>query len=175
VPLEIATPDHAAETLGPKEVNGRRAASRHRAAGILLHRVLELWDGKSDVEPLLRELRIEAAADGDSVSRVRRRLATIARSPMLQRIAAAETVGREVPVRFVENGATVERRIDRLIREEDGYVVVDYKSGRKEGSRADKDKEQVARYCQAIRDLTGARCTGVLWYVGLDGESEEWI
>jgi len=120
------------------------------------------------VEPLLQQLASEAAANGEAVLRVRRRLATIARSPMLQRIARAETIGREVPVRFVEAGTLVERRIDRLIRENGGEVVIDYKSGLPEPVRMEKDRAQVARYCRAISEITGRACAGVLWYIDVE-------
>jgi len=167
VPCEIPVPPPH-ETLSSAEVAARRAGSRNRVSGILLHRVLELWDGRTDVEPLLKQLAVEAGAEPDSVTRVRRRLATISRSAMLQRIATAETLGREVPVRFLENGELVERRIDRLLRDGATDLVIDYKSGQPEAARVEKDRLQVERYCQAIRDITGRPCQGALWYIDLD-------
>lgn len=173
VPLTVASPG-ARETLDVAEVAARRAGSRNRAAGILLHRVLELWDGRSDNEPLLRQLAVEAAADADAVTRVRKRLATIARSPMLQRIASAETIGREVAVHFVEDGVPVERRIDRILREQiDGIsrdLVIDYKSGTPDPQRVTRDREQVERYCQAVAAITGHPCYGALWYIDLESD-----
>lgn len=169
VPLEIATPV-VAPRLGTGEIAARRAGSRNRIAGILLHRVLEHWDGRADVEPLLQQLASEVAANPDAVLRVRRRLATIARSETLQRIANAETIGREVPVRFLEEGTLVERRIDRLIRENGGEVVVDYKSGLAEEERVEKDRVQVERYCRAISGITGRECSGLLWYIDIESD-----
>jgi ATP-dependent helicase/nuclease subunit A len=174
VPLTVASPDAVAETLGVAEVAARRAGSRNRAAGILLHRVLELWDGRTEVEPLLRQLAVEAAADTDAVTRVRKRLATIARSPMLQRIARAETIGREVAVHFVEEGVPVERRIDRILREQvDGAprdLVIDYKSGTPDPQRVTRDREQVEHYCRAVANITGHACVGALWYIDLESD-----
>jgi ATP-dependent helicase/nuclease subunit A len=170
LPLAIASPERVAETLTPAEVAAKRAGSRNKAAGILLHRVLELWDGRTDVEPLLQQLASEAAADAEGVTRVRRRLQTIARSPILQRITRAETVGRELPVRFVESGVPVERRIDRLLRENGRDLVVDYKSGSPEPSRVARDREQVTRYAAAIAEMTGRECGALLWYIDLDSD-----
>ncbi len=171
VPLAVPSPETATETLTPAEVAARRAGSRNKAAGILLHRVLELWDGRGDVEPLLRQLASEAAADADAVTRVRRRLQTIARSPALQRVARAETIGREVPIRFVEKGVTVERRIDLLLRENGRDLVLDYKSGAPEPARVAKDREQVGRYAAAIAAMTGRPCGALLWYVDLESDA----
>jgi ATP-dependent exoDNAse (exonuclease V) beta subunit len=161
-------PEPVAARLTTGEVAAHRAASRNRATGILLHRVLERWDGVANPEPLLERLAAEAAADAEAVARVRRRLATIARSATQQRIVRAETVGREVPVRFVEEGVLVDRRIDRLIRENGAEVVVDYKSGVAEEERVRKDRLQVARYCRAISEITGRPCKGLLWYIDLE-------
>jgi len=171
VPADIPAPPPGEDALSTAEIAARRAGARNRVAGIVLHRVLELWDARGDLEPLLRAASSEAGADADSVARVRRRLAVVARSPIVSRIAAAETIGREMPVRFVENGIIVERRIDRLIRENGNDVVIDYKSGDPEGARVAKDREQVYRYCEAVAAITGRPCQGLLWYVGLEGDA----
>lgn len=170
VACEVATPTQPFETLTSAEIAARRAGSRNRAAGILLHRVLELWDGRSDVEPLLRQLAVEIGADIDTTTRVRQRLATIARSPMLKRIAAAETIGREMPVRFLEDDVLVERRIDRLLRESERELVIDYKSGQPEPSRVARDRMQIDKYCAAVSAITGRECGGALWYVDLESD-----
>jgi len=134
--------------------------------------VLELWDGDSDVEPLLAFAANEVAADDRSVASVRRRLLTIRISPAFQRIIKGTTVAREMSVRFAdETGAIVERRVDRLIRENDCEVVVDYKSGGPDRDRLERDREQVARYCRAIETMTGRPCSGLLWYI--DGDRDE--
>jgi ATP-dependent helicase/nuclease subunit A len=168
VACELPSPAPPSEILTSGEVAARRSGSRNKAAGILLHRVLELWDGRSDVEPLLQQLSAEAAADAEAVTRVRRRLSTIARSETLQRIARAETVGREMPIRFVEEGMTVERRIDRLIRENGRDLVIDYKSGAPEATRVEKDRLQVRRYAEAIGAITGRECDSLIWYIDLE-------
>jgi ATP-dependent helicase/nuclease subunit A len=168
VETSFADPEPGVEPLSAAEVAMRRSGVRGRAAGTLLHRALELWDGRSDVGPLLDRLASEAAADREVVARVRRRLSVIARSPTLERILRAETLGRELPVRFVQDGELVERRIDRLIREDGVEVVIDYKSGKPAPDRIERDREQVARYCGAIAAITGRPCRGLLWYVDLE-------
>ncbi|HEX9982784.1 MAG TPA: UvrD-helicase domain-containing protein [Thermoanaerobaculia bacterium] len=158
-PLFDATP------LAASEVAMYRAGSRNRTAGVLLHRVLERWDARSDAEPLLRRLAIEAAADEETIARVRARLATVARSPMRDRLARAETLGRELVIRYTDaEGAILERRLDRLIRENGRDIVIDYKTG----TPLEKHREQVATYCAAVSAITGRPCTGLLWYIDLD-------
>ncbi|MBV9492952.1 MAG: UvrD-helicase domain-containing protein, partial [Acidobacteria bacterium] len=162
LPLALDEPSPIAEPLSAEEIARERARGRNRAAGILLHRVLERWNGRGDVEGMLSVLAKESGVDADSVARVRARLATVAKSAMFQRIANAETLGRELALRFVENGNVVERRIDRLIRENGAQVIIDYKSGTAEESRLEKDREQVRQYCAALAAISGEPCTGVL-------------
>jgi ATP-dependent exoDNAse (exonuclease V) beta subunit len=157
--------------LSRPEIAIARASAPNRAAGILLHRVLERWDGQSDVEPLLAAMVVEQAADDDTAGLVRRRMATVSRSEMFRRMARAETLGREMPISFLDqNGALVERRIDRLIAEEGRHTVIDYKSGAPSEERLLRDREQVALYCRAVERLTGDSCQGVLWYIDAEND-----
>ena len=156
----IVTPPPAVELL-QSHAHARLAT---RAAGILLHRVLERWDGRAAVGPLLDQLAAEQGVDHATANKVRQRLAIVARSPTLARIAAAETLGRELPIAIAEDGLILERRIDRWLREPHGDLVVDYKSGQP----ADKDAEQVKQYCRALERMTGRPCRGLLWYIDVD-------
>jgi len=137
-----------------------------RTAGTLLHRVLERWDGRSPVTPLLDLLAAEEGVDRATAGKVQQRLAVVAKSPTFQRIAAAETLGRELPIAIAENGRLLERRIDRWLREPDADLVVDYKSGQP----AEKDVDQVMQYCRALEKMTGRPCRGLLWYIDVDSD-----
>ena len=142
------------------------ANAAQRAAGILLHRVLERWDGAAPFGALLAALAAEQATDRDVVARVEQRLTTIGSSAMLRRIAEAKTVGREMPLSFVdENGAIISKRLDRVIQEDGLDTVVDYKSGEPTADRLEGDRQQVALYCAAMQRLTGRPHRGVLWYI----------
>jgi ATP-dependent helicase/nuclease subunit A len=156
VPLALATPA-AIETA---EIQVRR----DRTPGILLHRVLELSDG--DPMKVVDAAAAELGAGNDVVARVKQRLRTIATSATFKRIVRAETIGREFPLRIDENGALVERRIDRLIREKGHEVVVDYKSG----APAAEHELQVKRYCEAVARMTGRACAGLIWYIDIDSD-----
>jgi ATP-dependent helicase/nuclease subunit A len=171
-PCVVPQPPPMVIELSRGEIAIARAGSAKRSAGIVLHRVLERWDGQSDVEPLLTAIAVEQAADDDCIALVRRRLATVSRSQMLQRIAHAQTIGREMPISFLdEGGAIVEKRIDRLIREDGVSTVIDYKSGAPSPERLVGDREQVAMYCRAVERMTGNPCQGALWYIDDDNDA----
>ena len=142
----------------------RRASSQKRGAGILLHRVLELWDGRSPIDSLLTSLAIEQGADDATAALVRKRIATVAKSETFLRITRAETLGRELQL-LTPDG---ERRIDRFLREGERDLVVDYKSGKPSEERVANDREQVGQYCQAMSAITGRPCAGLLWYIDVD-------
>jgi ATP-dependent helicase/nuclease subunit A len=166
LPAPAASPD----ILTAADVKIRRSSAQKRAAGIVLHRVLELWDGKLPVEPLLIAAAAEEGVDAATVTLVRRRLAKVAKSKTFLRIARAETLGRELPMIIDRDGSPVERRIDRFLREGENDLVVDYKSGQPSESRLLADRDQVSRYCSAMTAITGRPCKGLLWYIDVDDD-----
>ncbi|HEY0142498.1 MAG TPA: UvrD-helicase domain-containing protein [Thermoanaerobaculia bacterium] len=167
VPLDLPMPDEVAIALTPQKITAGRSAARRKQAGILLHRFLELWDLSSDPEPILQ--RLVAESDADAIAGVRQRLEVIRRSPTLARIANAETIGRELVLHYVDDsGSVVERRVDRLLRENGRDLVVDYKTGPYTPARFTGDQEQVARYCAAVAAMTERPCAGLVWYVDAD-------
>jgi ATP-dependent exoDNAse (exonuclease V) beta subunit len=170
VPLDIAQPAPS-ETLDRGAAAIARKRSRGRAAGLLLHRFLELWDGTSDADALLRKLASEAAPTEETIAAVRRRIDTIRNSAVVKRILAAETIAREMPIRIDEDGVLAERRIDRLIRENGRDIVIDYKSGQPDAERLDGDKAQIQQYCRAVSAMTGRPCSGMLWYIDLESDA----
>lgn len=168
--FEAPLPVREAAMLSPAEVALALGSEKNRAAGMLLHRLLERWDGVTSPDALLRTLAAEAAADDETVARVRKRLTVVQKSATFRRIAAAKTIAREMPLHVLEQGEVVTRRIDRLLRENGRELVVDYKSGKPEESRLAGDRAQVEAYCAAITAMTGNPCSGLLWYI--DGDRD---
>jgi ATP-dependent helicase/nuclease subunit A len=168
-PVELPLTEPPPRLL-PGDAAIARAGAKNRTAGIVLHRILELWDGaNAALEPLMATAARELGADADAMAKVKQRLATIARSPTFARLQAAETVARELPLwSSADDGAIEEQRIDRLLREGGNYLVVDYKSGRPSPKRQQSDREQVARYCRSVGRMTGLPCRGLLWYIDLE-------
>jgi ATP-dependent helicase/nuclease subunit A len=159
-PAPVALP----ATLLRGDVLRLRASSQKRGAGILLHRILEIWDRRSPADPLLTSIAVEQGADDATTALVRKRLNTVKKSKTFLRIANAETLGRELPL-LTPNG---EQRIDLFLREGETDLIVDYKSGQPTEMRVAGDREQVARYCQAMSAIMGRPCKGLLWYIDVD-------
>jgi len=169
-PHGVASPT-APPSIAAGELARRLAGSKNKAAGILLHRVLELWDGETTTLQATLDLAAsEHGSDRDTVEGVRRGLGSLGRSATFRRLAATETVARELPIWIQTPEGAAERRIDRLCREAGRYLVVDYKSGRPSEERLVGDREQILRYRDAIAVMTSEPCGALLWYVDLEGD-----
>ena len=160
----IPAPAALPQILPRGDVLASRARSQKRGAGILLHRILEIWDGHSPIDPLIKTLAVEQGVDVATAALVRKRLAAVAKSETFLRISNAELLGREVPL-LTPSG---ERRIDRFVREGNDDLVIDYKSGAPSEERIADDREQVANYCAAMSAITGRACKGLVWYIDVD-------
>jgi ATP-dependent exoDNAse (exonuclease V) beta subunit len=103
--------------------------------------------------------RSEAAAALDVVRRV-------LRHPLLRAAAAAEARGRcyrETPVTWRANETTlVEGVVDLAFAEEDGFVVVDFKTDRELEGAVDRYERQLQVYASAISAAMGTPARGVL-------------
>lgn len=164
--IEAADPARLT-VLERRDAITRRAAAANRKSGTLLHRVLEVWNGDAPaLAPLLEKLAIEQGVSEEQASRTKSRVQRLASSAAFRRIAAAETVGREVPIHYADaDGAPADGRIDRIIRENGRTAIVDYKSGRSDSKRREHDVAQVRAYCEAWSRMSGEPCGGMLWYV----------
>jgi ATP-dependent helicase/nuclease subunit A len=157
------------QALDRSEAARRSAAGANRTAGILLHRVLEVWDGEPEtLDELVDRLAAETGADPGETGTVRSRLQQVRSSPVLEAIRRVETVGREVTVHYIEDGRAREGRIDRLLRDGARWIVLDYKSGRPDPRRTSGDREQVTKYCRLIESRLSGTVSGLLWYIDVD-------
>lgn len=176
VAVALQVPLPPASLLTAAEAAAQRGGPRTRVAGILLHRVLERWDGRADLAPLLAALAREQGADGETIALVTRRMQVVGQSETFRTIVAAETLGRELTVVFLDElGRVIEKRIDRLIRIGGEDVIVDYKSGQPSDERSQRDREQIEQYCRAMSRISGRPCRGLLWYIDVEGDSVVWV
>jgi len=147
-----------------------RARGKHRLAGILLHRFLELWDLREEsVRQLLARCSAELGARPAHSAKVQKRIMAIVRSPDFARIQSHRIVGREVPIIIEDEGGRVaERRIDLLLHDGERLRILDYKSGRADLFRIQADRRQVEEYCRTVERMSGEKCDGLLWYVDIE-------
>ena len=138
---------------------------RALALGSAVHRVLELvpLTDPAALSPggVLEKLATDAATEQglpDLAARVFELAAACWQSPPLRAAAAASVCHRELPVAAVIDGVIVEGYIDLLYGDEQGYVVVDYKTDQQpdlEVVRAQYELQGGA-YALAVEQATGA-------------------
>jgi ATP-dependent helicase/nuclease subunit A len=133
-----------------------------KAAGIVLHRMLEGWDG-SDLAAfagrlgrLCEETARETRTERGAIERDAREIVdTFLGSPLAARFGRIERLGAEVPVllRRPDDGTVFRGSIDLLYRDGGEVVVADFKTDR------ERDPEELARvyarqlavYADAVR------------------------
>jgi ATP-dependent helicase/nuclease subunit A len=133
-----------------------------RAAGVLVHRLLETWDRgtpKSLREGLRALSRSVAFQEGVDPAALETEAAEIldrfSRSDLVERFRKLDIVDRELPLLLrAESGAAFRGVIDLLYRDPDGSIVVaDYKTGREEDEEALRRRyaPQLQVYAEAVR------------------------
>lgn len=157
--------------LGDEGVDLRRKEAL--AFGGLVHRLLEKgWDW--DPKTLERAAPLWAAGEGLAPSRGREAAARASRflsGELAARARKSGAVFREVPVAAVEGGGVLAGVVDLAFEEEDGWVVVDYKTDVKPD--LDAYERQVRAYARMLERATGKRVKEGYLCVLSDGPAEE--
>lgn len=121
--------------------------------GTVVHQVLGSVDFTKDVgQEIERYLSYQPHIIRDSARLACKRLLD---SVWLSRIKSADERMQEVPFTAVFDDISLYGRIDLLLKEKQGWVVIDYKTGSNVGDES--YKQQVALYALAVE-----RCIGVL-------------
>ena len=126
------------------------AATGGRDFGSLVHRILE-WVPLAEpervrgmAEALAPSFGLDASAAERAASAAERALAL----PVMQRARAATRIWRELPLWFPEGAELLEGVIDLVFEEDDGLVIVDYKT---DGIAAEQALAQAAHHAPQLQ------------------------
>ena len=170
-------------TDGVGEVGPERAGAVGAARGTAYHRALECLDlgklhSREDVGAALKSLLETGYLEREAYDALDEMVIfTMLNSPLGQRMAEAQRDGRlhreqqfiiGIPAREMGRGDSqelvlVQGVIDAYLEEEDGLVLIDYKTDRVPGGRAGREclaeryRQQVAYYQRALEQLTGKK------------------
>ncbi|MBR6088520.1 MAG: UvrD-helicase domain-containing protein, partial [Anaerolineaceae bacterium] len=184
VPFEDVNPSGARiEIAGDYSLLGPAAEQRqqksrspeHTAAltvGKLVHKGLELWrfPDENGIDTVLRDAFDRVLLQTDNLDPDERQtvlekaemlLARFRDSEVRKLIETAEDRRHEIPFSFTRRNTTVNGVIDLLIKDGNGYTIIDFKTDEinepDDFSRAmDKHKVQIGKYREALRIITGA-------------------
>lgn|GEM_PF-3265520 len=141
--LPEVSPDYIEE---PEPANTEGSYSG-ATVGSAVHQVLGALDFSGDIEEQI--IRFSAIQDTGIRKQVELCCRKLIQSEWYGRIKASHSRMQEVPFRIMQNDCSLLGRIDLLIEEESGWVVIDYKTG----SISEKDRYglQVSIYAYAVK------------------------
>jgi ATP-dependent helicase/nuclease subunit A len=167
-PVRAPSDEESWRSAGDETPDGRglrRAVAREesRAVGVVLHQLLEQWDGREDdaIRSSLPEVsRAVALETGVDFVKIEKRAGEILErflgSDLRQELAEIEILGQEIPLQSMrEKGGVYRGTIDLVYRDTDGgIVIVDYKTDAEEDEQTLRDRyaRQLEIYANATRD-----------------------
>ncbi len=136
--------------------------------GILVHAALSAVQFDADAEAIAETARALGRALGASPSEISACGVAVERAlhhPVLIAARRASRVEREQTIAFVRGDALVEGTLDLAYQNDDGWVVVDFKTDLVAGSRKDEYAKQVALYAEGLSRATGKPARAVVLFV----------
>lgn len=132
--------------------------------GTVLHNLFSTIRTKDDIEGALKQLELDGVLYDKNVSKesikkmIRKRLD----SPQIgDWFSDRWQVYNECSILTKIDGKIVERRPDRVLKNEDGYIVIDFKFG----NPKEEYLAQVKEYMNLLRDMGHEKVKGYLWFV----------
>lgn len=140
--------------------------------GTLVHAALATVPLDADAEQAIKTTALQGrilGATDQEVAAASEVVQTVLSSPILVRAKEAWRRGdckREVPVTVTQqDDAIVEGVVDLAFREENVWIVVDFKTDRELANELDHYRRQVGLYCMAVAAATGQQSCGILMRV----------
>jgi len=98
--------------------------------GTLVHAVMEKLDFEqpSTAIEITRAVALSSGLPEEAAAPAAALIGDALKSPVLERARGATRVWRELPFCLARDGATIEGKMDLVFEEEDGLVIVDYKT-----------------------------------------------
>ncbi|MGH9580337.1 MAG: PD-(D/E)XK nuclease family protein, partial [Terriglobales bacterium] len=151
-----------------------KASARARAFGTAFHRVMQHVALRGD--PLLRAMvRQAAAVEGvaDAADELEALVARTLAHPLMERARKAQRAWRELPFTVRDEAGIRQGAMDLLLQEEDGVVVVDYKTDSTPdlSSAIEEHREQMGWYRDAVRQVLGRHPKEVVLFFVRTGEA----
>lgn len=158
-----------ADTVGVEVVPPRAGRPAGRRFGTLVHAVLAtvpLGASAGEVRAIAAiQARLLSAPEIEAAAAAAIATDTLGH-PLLGAARRAVSHGRrclrEVPVSLVRDGVLIDGQADLAFEDEDGWVVVDFKTDAEFGTGEAGYRRQVGLYAEAVTHATGRPARGVL-------------
>ena len=118
--------------------------------GIFTHEILALIDTERDVEKTLEAYLLEGTITENEKSDIAERILGIIKNPLYAKyFAENQVVINEKDIMISENGVSKIYRPDRLIETEEGFIILDFKTG----DIKEKHQQQLDTYQSVLEKL----------------------
>ena len=118
--------------------------------GIFTHEILAQINTEKDVEKTLENYLLEGIITEDEKKKIGERILSIIKNEEYSRyFNENQTIINERDIMISENGVSKIFRPDRLIETENGYIILDFKTGKEE----EKHQLQLEKYQSALEKL----------------------
>lgn len=132
--------------------------------GTVLHNLFSTIRTQEDIDGALKQLELDGVLYDKNVSKesiknmIRKRLAS---KQVSDWFSDRWTVYNECSILTKIDGKVVRRRPDRVLKNEEGFIVIDFKFGKPK----EEYHEQVREYMQLLRGMGNEQVKGYLWFV----------
>ncbi|MEZ2188542.1 UvrD-helicase domain-containing protein [Corynebacterium sp. CCM 9204] len=165
-------PDDYPATTGFRLAGAPVSKDHGTAFGTAVHRVMERITDPGETRELAAAAARLTGLPRQQAASVRAAAESFLSSPLIQRALAGEH-HRELPVAGRVGGITVDGIIDLLYRDDDGWVILDYKTDAGlSATTADEYFRQLALYAHLIGDQLGSPVTRLELAVARKGHPE---
>ena len=149
--IKIATPS--------KNYQNRKEKVR---IGIFTHEILAKINAEEDIERTLQTYLLAGTiTDAEKIEITERILSTIHHPEYSKYFAENQRVINEKDIMLSENGESKIYRPDRLIETENGFIIIDFKTGEPE----EKHQDQIEQYQSVLQKLGKTVLETVLIYI----------
>ncbi len=180
-PATLVTPSSLAPHAGSEPVRDEEpapgASSHGRELGTLVHAVMERIDfgAPETARDVARAISRSTGFGEDLVDEAAALVRSALGEPIMRRAAVTSRSSREVPFCLSHAGTTIEGKIDLLFEEDDGIVVVDYKTDAVAlggaNALAERYRDQAEAYALAVREVSGTPPKEIVVFFMRTGEA----
>ncbi len=168
LPASTVTPVFRQSNKSRDFIQGDEAEEQQKhyiRMGTILHQLFSTIRTTADIDAALGQMEIDGLLYDENVSRdrvtamIRKRIES---TQVAEWFSDRWTLYNECSILSVEDGKVVERRPDRVMKDKERTIVVDFKFGKPK----EEHHKQVRQYMQLLEGMDGySRIEGYLWYV----------
>ncbi len=152
LPVSIAPPD---------EIFWEEAGNVYSSSkGKVIHEILAKIDNENGIDKIILQYQNKGLLDHKESEEIKSKITSLIKNPELQKYFKNDKKSRSEIEIIADNEDVI--RPDKVILDNDKYIVIDYKTGEEKREH----QKQVKNYMEKIKEVTGKNVTGKIVYIG---------